>query len=150
MALSQDDLYRDIELDLSWSERDLPERERTKHVHRLHPYHGKFIPQLVEALLDRYFVRGDHVLDPFAGSGTTLVQALESGLDATGVDIAAFNGLLMRVKTAPYDLAELGEELRDVAARVEALPRRRRRPSGYLRARYAPRAAAALVGFLEP
>ena len=39
---------------------------------------------------------GGRVLDPFAGSGTTLVQALESGHDATGVDIAAFNALLMR------------------------------------------------------
>ena len=105
MAVTQDELYATLDLDLSWSEAELPERERTKHVHRLHPYHGKFIPQLVEVLLDRYFAPGDHVLDPFAGSGTTLVQALESGLDATGVDIAAFNCLLMRVKTAPYDLA---------------------------------------------
>ena len=100
MAVTQDELYATLDLDLSWSEAELPERERTKHVHRLHPYHGKFIPQLVEVLLDRYFAAGDHVLDPFAGSGTTLVQALESGLDATGVDIAAFNCLLMRVKTA--------------------------------------------------
>jgi len=95
MAPTQDALYRDLELDLSWSEHELPERERTKHVHRLHPYLGKFIPQLVEVLLGRYFVTGQHVLDPFAGSGTTLVQALESGLDATGADIAAFNCLLM-------------------------------------------------------
>jgi DNA modification methylase len=36
------------------------------------------------------------VLDPSAGSGTTLVQALDGGHDATGVDIAAFNFLLMR------------------------------------------------------
>ena len=144
MAVTQDELYATLDLDLSWSEAELPERERTKHVHRLHPYHGKFIPQLVEVLLDRYLAPGDHVLDPFAGSGTTLVQALESGLDATGVDIAAFNCLLMRVKTAPYDLAELGEELRDVAgagrvaapAAVRARAgicasgtRRRRRPS---------------------
>ena len=63
------------------------------------PYLGKFIPQLVEILLARYFRPGQHVLDPFAGSGTTLVQALESGLDATGVDVAAFNCLLMEVKT---------------------------------------------------
>ena len=55
------------------------------------PYLGKFIPQLVEALLERYVRPGGRVLDPFAGSGTTLVQALESGYDATGVDIAAFN-----------------------------------------------------------
>jgi hypothetical protein len=103
----------------------------------------------VEVLLDRYLASGDRVFDPFAGSGTTLVQALESGLDATGVDIAAFNCLLMRVKTAPYDLAELGEELRGVAARVDSLPQRGARASGYLRAWYAPRAAAELIGFGE-
>src|SRR5205814_9587327 len=89
VASTQDALYRRIDLDLSWSERDLPERERTKHVHRLHPYLGKFIPQLVEALLERHVPRG-HVLDPFAGSGTTLVQALESGYGACGADVAAF------------------------------------------------------------
>jgi hypothetical protein len=149
VAVSQDELYATLDVDLSWSEAQLPERERTKHVHRLHPYHGKFIPQVVEALLERYLEPGDHVLDPFAGSGTTLVQALESGIDATGLDIAAFNCLLMRVKTAPYDLAELGEELREVAGRVEALPLRGSRPSGYLRDWYAPRAASQLLGFRE-
>src|SRR5881227_2395316 len=113
MAPTQDALYADIDLELSWSERDLPERERTKHVHRLHPYHGKFIPQLVEVLLDRYFERGSHVLDPFAGSGTTLVQALESGVHATGVELAAFNCLLIGVKTSNYDVDVLGAELRD-------------------------------------
>jgi hypothetical protein len=147
VAVTQDELYATLDLDLSWSEAELPERERTKHVHRLHPYHGKFIPQLVEVLLDRYLAPGDHVLDPFAGSGTTLVQALESGLDATGVDIAAFNCLLMRVKTSPYDLPELGEELRDIAARVDSLPQRGARRKGYLREWYAPRAAAELLGF---
>ena len=93
LAVTQEKLYAEIDLDLSWSERELPERERTKHVHRLHPYLGKFIPQLVEELLRRHAPPGGRVLDPFAGSGTTLVQALESGLDATGVDIAAFNCL---------------------------------------------------------
>ncbi|HEY2310536.1 MAG TPA: DNA methyltransferase [Gaiellaceae bacterium] len=149
MAVTQDELYATLDLDLSWSEAELPERQRTKHVHRLHPYHGKFIPQLVETLLERYFAPGDHVLDPFAGSGTTLVQALESGLDATGVDIAAFNCLLMRVKTAPYDLGELREELQDAAARVEPLPRRRPCASGYLRDWYAPQALAELHAFRD-
>ena len=81
MAATQEALYGRLDMALSWSEADLPERERTKHVHRLHPYLGKFVPQLVEALLERYVVPGGHVLDPFAGSGTTLVQALESGRD---------------------------------------------------------------------
>jgi DNA methylase len=147
VAVTQDELYATLDLDLSWSEAELPERVRTKHVHRLHPYHGKFIPQLVEVLLDRYLEPGDHVLDPFAGSGTTLVQALESGLDATGMDIAAFNCLLMRVKTAPYDLVELRVELQDVAAHIESPPRRQGRVGGYLREWYAPRAASELLAF---
>ena len=98
---------------------ELPERERTKHVHRLHPYLGKFIPQLVEVLLDRHLVRGRRVLDPFAGSGTTLVQALESGIDAAGVDVAAFNCLLMRVKTRGTTSFALEHDLRDALARFE-------------------------------
>ena len=147
MAATQEELYADLELDLSWSERDLPERERTKHVHRLHPYHGKFIPQLVEALLERYVPRG-RVLDPFAGSGTTLVQALESGLDATGVELAAFNCLLMRVKTARYNLFALERELRDALQRLAAFEPSSREPrSGYLRAWYAPAAASELLFF---
>ena len=62
--------------DLNWalSFDNLTEKERTKHVHRLHPYKGKFIPQLVEYFLDRhtddfkkdvFFKPGDIVLDPF-------------------------------------------------------------------------------------
>src|SRR5581483_7693194 len=52
VAVTQEELYSGLDLELSWSERALPEHVRTKHVHRLHPYHGKFIPQLVEVLLE--------------------------------------------------------------------------------------------------
>src|SRR5881275_3664272 len=143
VAVTQDELYTTLDLDLSWSEAELRERERTKHVHRLHPYHGKFIPQLVEVLLGRYFAPGDHVLDPFAGSGTTLVQALESGLDATGVDIAAFNCLLMGVKTAEYNLFTLEKEVRDALERIGE--RSSVRPRGYARAWFAPLSARELL-----
>jgi len=78
MAATQEAQYGRLDLSLSWSEAELPERVRTKHVHRLHPYLGKFVPQLVEPLLERYVVPAGRVLDPFAGSGTTLVQCLES------------------------------------------------------------------------
>src|SRR5437773_8202772 len=147
MAPTQEALYEDIDLELSWSERDLPERERTKHVHRLHPYLGKFIPQLVEILLGRYFRPGQHVLDPFAGSGTTLVQALESGLDATGVDIAAFNCLLMQVKTREYNLFSLEHDLRDALARFERGEGSAGRAPAYVRTWFAPEAARELLRF---
>ena len=148
MASTQDALYRRIDLELSWSESELPERERTKHVHRLHPYLGKFIPQLVEALLSRHVPSG-RVLDPFAGSGTTLVQALESGLDASGADVAPFNCLLMQVKTREYNPFVLESELREALARLEEFDGERPEPpvSRYVRDWYAPRAGAELLFF---
>src|SRR3989344_9433901 len=79
-------------LNLNWRERDLPEFVRTKHVHRLHPYLGKFIPQLVEIFLRKY--KQTLVYDPFAGSGTTLVEANALGIDSVGTDISIFNVLL--------------------------------------------------------
>lgn len=105
-------------LNLNWTEKDLPERERTKHVHRLHPYLGKYIPQLVEIFLRKYFDAGDTVLDPFCGSGTTLVQANELGIDSVGYDISAFNVLLSSVKTGQYDSKKLRQEVIEVLNKV--------------------------------
>src|SRR5437763_10055245 len=109
---TQEALYSEIDLELSWSEAELPQVERTKHVHRLHPYLGKFIPQLVEIFLRRHFRPGDCVYDPFVGSGTTLVEANVFGAHAVGCDISAFNCLLAGVKTARHTLGELELALR--------------------------------------
>ena len=64
----------DLDPELSWASTSCPSAERTKHVHRLHPYLGKYVPQLVETFLLRHFTPGQRILDPFAGSGTTLVE----------------------------------------------------------------------------
>jgi hypothetical protein len=147
VGVTQEQIYDGIDLDLSWSERELPERVRTKHVHRLHPYLGKYIPQLVEELFRRHVPARGRVLDPFAGSGTTLVQALESDLDSVGVDIAAFNCLLMRVKTAAHNPFVLESELRDVLARYAAGEGRVGRMTPYVHAWFAPQARADLLRF---
>lgn len=108
--------------DLNWalSFEQYKESETTKHVHRLHPYKGKFIPQLVEYFLGNhldefkkevYFQKGDIILDPFSGSGTTLVQSAESGLHAIGIDVSSFNCLIGNCKIAKYDLTQVQVEI---------------------------------------
>ena len=113
----QDELGNDLNWTLSFEE--FKEAETTKHVHRLHPYKGKFIPQLVEYFLDEhtdnfkketYFKPGDIVLDPFCGSGTTLVQANELGINAVGIDISAFNAFISNNKVRSFNFMHLYEE----------------------------------------
>jgi DNA methylase len=142
-GISQVELYDRIDEELSWSESQLPQRERTKHVHRLHPYLGKFVPQLAEVLLRRSASAGAVVYDPFAGSGTTLVEANTLGMHALGADVSAFNCLLMRVKTARHDRDAVAAAL----DRALELPPRDPPPSAYLERWYDPRALRELAGF---
>ena len=141
-------LYAGIDLELSWSEDELPQVARTKHVHSLHPYLGKFIPQLVETFLDLCSRPGDCVYDPFVGSGTTLVEANAFGAHAIGCDISAFNCLLSRVKTTVYSLAALELALRGALedARQRG-PLRSADSMAWLESWYAPQALAELLSY---
>lgn len=99
-------------VDLSFA--NVREYERTKHVHRLHPYLGKFIPQLVEVFLKHYFKKGDWILDPFLGSGTTLIEANVLGMHSVGIEISEFNCLIAKVKSQKYDIPLLEKEIKDI------------------------------------
>jgi hypothetical protein len=144
---TQEALYESIDLELSWSEAELPQAERTKHVHALHPYLGKFVPQLAETFLRRHFQPGDTVYDPFCGSGTTLVEANVLGIHAVGCDVSAFNCLLVRVKTGTYGLAALELALRGALESGRRADATSPRPGGWLRSWYAPAALRELLAY---
>jgi DNA modification methylase len=76
-------------------------RNKTEHVHGLHPYPAKFIPHIPRALIGALAKPGDVVLDPMCGSGTTLVEATTAGHPAVGVDLNPIATLVSRAKTTP-------------------------------------------------
>ncbi len=117
--------------DLNWalSFDNLREIDTTKHVHRLHPYKGKYIPQLVEYFIDNhtddfkkevYFKAGDIILDPFLGSGTTIIQSLETGVNSVGIDVSEFNCMTASCKAAHYDYEYLKQAIKKMLVSLDS------------------------------
>ena len=95
-------------------------RQATRYsVHGLHEYKGKFNPQVARALLNMLGIMPGHrVLDPFCGSGTTLVECAHLGASGYGTDInplAVFvsNAKLQALATPAAEMAETLQRLMD-------------------------------------
>jgi DNA methylase len=71
-------------------------------LHSIHPYPAKFIPQIPGQLLDIFhrFSPGP-VLDPFCGSGTTLLECQARGIPSVGIDLNPIATLIASVKLTP-------------------------------------------------
>ena len=71
-------------------------------LHGIHPYPAKFVPQIPRHLLELFHpvVRAP-VLDPFCGSGTTLVECQAMGIPSFGIDLNPVAVLISKVKTDP-------------------------------------------------
>ncbi len=109
--------------EIDWSFTD---RERPHAIEAIHPYPAKFIGELPRALMRTLpLPRGTLVFDPFAGSGTTLLEAQRMGLPSVGVDLNPIACLIARVKTGVMsaDLTAIANDISTAAAR-----RRARRP----------------------
>jgi DNA modification methylase len=95
----------------------------------IHPYPAKFIPEIPATLLDEFPRPEGIILDPFSGSGTTLVQAQKRGLQSAGVDLNPIACLIARVKTSPIPVGaeaaieRVVNQARKAAAEIPAIPR---------------------------
>lgn len=74
----------------------------TYFTHGFHPYPAKFTPQMVGMFLSKYAKKGQAVLDPFCGSGTTLVECSLNGIHSVGIDLNPIAALISRAKTHVY------------------------------------------------
>lgn len=88
-----------------------------RQAHSIHEvsYRACFKPQLPEFFIERLTARGDGVLDPFMGRGTTPVQAALMGRRPLGNDVNPLSTLLTRPRLAPPPVAAIAKRLREVA-----------------------------------
>jgi hypothetical protein len=88
--------------------------------HGLHRFAAKYIPQVPAWVLEEFGDRSSVVLDPFCGSGTTLVEALRRCRKSIGIDCDPLAGLIARAKTSnirSFRIHDLGQRLRQTWTR---------------------------------
>jgi DNA modification methylase len=72
----------------------------SRYTHGLHRFAAKYIPQVPEWAIKNFTSHGGSILDPFMGSGTTLVESLTNNISGCGLDIDPLARLISRAKTS--------------------------------------------------
>ena len=115
-------LFKEKDIDKSWSFSEYKSSETGKWTHNYHRYPAKFIPQLVEALIDEYiFTEQAHINDPFMGCGTTIVTAISKGFKASGTDINKIAYLITKVKSIPIEPSFLKKKIENFLLKIHSL-----------------------------
>jgi len=91
--------FDSIKVSPEWCFKNVRSVERWTHGY--HRYPAKFLPNLVEKLINEETKEGDVIADLFAGCGTTLVEAKIQGRKSIGVDINPVANLITKVKINP-------------------------------------------------
>jgi len=90
--------------------KDIKDKNSTYYTHGFHPYPAKFTPQLVNKYFNLYCKPGYKILDPFCGSGTTLVEGVINGMYSVGIDLNPIAILISKANHySPEDIQLLNE-----------------------------------------
>ena len=93
---------------------DFTKADTKTYTHCLHNYPAMMIPQIARELLNRYGTPNGWVLDPYCGTGTSLVEASMFGMNSVGCDINPLVRLIATAKTTPIALQVLKCYLKDL------------------------------------
>lgn len=75
--------------------------------HNIHPFPAKFIPQIPSELIKIFTEKNENILDPFCGSGTTVLEAIRLGRNGYGVDINPLAILIVKAKCTALSPAQI-------------------------------------------
>ena len=100
-------------VDDRWSFKEANTKEFT---HCYHTYPAMMIPQIARTLIEEYKPKGrlDLILDPYMGSGTTLVEASLAGINSIGTDLNPLARLMGKVKTTFYNNESILKQFREI------------------------------------
>jgi DNA modification methylase len=84
-----------------------PRSQTSNFTHSIHPYPAKYIPQIPHKIISTFTNERHTILDPFCGSGTSLLEAKLLGRDSIGTDLNPIGVLISRVKTYTLTQADL-------------------------------------------
>ncbi|MBI4119988.1 MAG: hypothetical protein HY454_00835 [Parcubacteria group bacterium] len=112
-------LFAKTKIDYSWSFSDKTRKDTAYITHGYHRYPAKFIPQIVSRLTNKYTNKGDLIVDPFGGCGTTLVESKIMGRPSIGVDINPVAVLITKAKITPIDPVKVEESFALLKSRID-------------------------------
>ena len=87
-------------------------KDQRSFTHGIHKYPAKFFPELPRWIISRFSGRGDLILDPFTGSGTSNLEASLMARDSVGIDVDPFSKFVARAKTTLLPETELLDNYR--------------------------------------
>lgn len=107
-------------VDLGNHEWDFHDEDSQQHLHALHPYPARFIPQIPRKAILTWSDHGDRVLDPFCGCGTAILESVILGRPAIGVDNNPVAVLISQAKVACYDSTDTAR-LKRLVSQLDSL-----------------------------
>ena len=98
------------------------ETSSTYYTHGFHPYPAKYPPQLVNKYINKFCKTGETLIDPFCGSGTTIVEGVLNGINSIGIDLNPIACIISKAKSNKYistDIRLLYDIINEINAPTE-------------------------------